>query len=722
MNNKAEQYNLKSFLNKYKVEIPILQRDYVQGRIGEENVRNSFLFKLYEFLTNNYNKTLNLDFIFGYQENNIFFPIDGQQHITTLWLLHIYLYGKKINMSVDEKNYIQKILRNFSYTTRRISASICQLFVGEIINYENQPELVLADRVIYRGEATLDPTVKSMVKMLNAIHEKFNNINNIDMVLERLDYIVFNVIDMEQYKLGESLYIKLNGRGKQLSTYENFKAWIMEDSAIRNEYASCLNTFWIDKFWDTKHNTDISLMKFINICTIYFKYNDGFSKENINFYLKDEVTKNLDKSQYLKINHQYPNDHLFTVERIELMNRAISFISEINFIDLHKLKEIDVFVVLSYLEYNKSTDCEKFNDYYGVITRIYNNVRLEYESDLLYNILGLIKDWKIFSQDIILELSKIEYKRNKQGNFEDNKKEEITKAKLIQTSRINGDEWEAAINEAHKHNYFNGRIMFLLNYSKQNSEYLLEEFKSYYEVASKIFEHDFFSQHLNLIQRSILYIYDYTWYNSHYNLGTNKDDIRNKNPLYNYVFNYEENKKYPFKMYLDKVREQLENNDNISECLKKVISNNNKFKNFNGDWWRYLIVKYSAIMKQSQNKKFYFDDNDMPVWILSKTRMSSIRWNLLTYGLYIFINKYIKKNKCDNIEVSEYEPNDPANNRKCRFSIETQSDTQYEIYHNANTNDITIKQGRVKKLFQYNSTKNIYNFYRNICKDCGIIE
>lgn len=682
MTNITKQYNLKSFLHKYKVEIPILQRDYVQGRVGEENVRNSFLFKLYEFLTNNYHKKLNLDFIFGYQENQIFFPIDGQQRITTLWLLHLYLYGKKINMSVDEKNYIQKLLCKFSYTTRRISAEICQLFVDEIINYENQPEQVLANRMIYRGQATFDPTVKSMVKMLNAIHEKFNNIENIGQVIERLDYIVFSVIDMQQYKLGESLYIKLNGRGRQLSIYENFKAWIMEDSSIRNEYASCLNTFWIDKFWDTKHNTDISLMKFINICTIYFKYNDGFSKENINFYLKDEVTKNLDKSQYLKINHQHPNDHLFTVERIELMNRAIRFISEINFIDLHELKEIDVFVVLSYLEYNKSTDREKFNDYYGVITRIYNNVRLEYESDLLYNILGLIKDWKIFSQNIILELSKIEYQRNKQGNFEDNKKEEITKSKLIQTSRMNGDEWEAVINTAHQHKYFNGRIMFILNYSKDKEHFLIDEFKKYFEVVSQIFDPAFFSKELNLIQRSILSIYDYAWYNSHYNLGLSTNDVQNKNPWYNYVFNYEENKEYPFKMYLDKVREQLGNNDNIGECLEKVINNNNRFKNFNGDWWRYLIVKYSAVMEHSQNKKFYFDDNEKPVWILSKTRMSSIRWNLLTYGLYIFINKYIESNKYHNIVVSEYESNEPADNKRLRFSIKTQSNTQIKIYHN----------------------------------------
>lgn len=712
MDNITEKYNLLNFLQKYNVKIPILQRDYVQGRIGEENVRNSFLFKLYEFIINKDGRKLNLDFIFGYQENNIFYPIDGQQRITTLWLLHLYLYGKQEQALNKE---IKNALKNFSYSVRNISSNFCNLLVRNLLNFNEMPENILSRMLIYSGDMKLDPTVKSMVKMLNSIHEKFNNIKFINDATERLNDIVFSVIDMKQFKLGESLYIKLNGRGRQLSVYENFKAWIMEDNDIRREYASILNTYWIDKFWNIRnqYDTDIYLMKFINICTLYFKYNEGYDKITIN--LKDEPIKTLDKSIYLKKEHNNPNEHIFTIQYISLMDKAINFIADNNF-DIYNLKEIDVFIVLSYFEQNSTIDINKFNDYYGVISRIYNNVRFEYEYDAIYNIHGLIKEWKIYSNNIILKLSELEITNNKSGNFASNKEEEIIKAKLIQKSRQEGNGWETAINKAHEHKYFNGRIMFLLNYSKQNNEYLLEEFKIYYEIVGKIFEHDFFSSKLNLIQRSMLSLYDYTWYNSHYNLGLSNNDLRNKNQWYRYVFNDKENEEYPFKKYVDKVREQFKTN-NILECLQQIIKNNSSFKNFKGDWWRYLIVKYSEVMKHSQNKKFYFDDNEKPVWILSKTRMSSTRWNLLTYGLYVFISKYIKKNNYNDIDVSEYEPSDPTNNNVIRFTI----NNQYSIYHNKNSNEITIKYGKSREVFEYKN-KNIDSYYKNICKYCNIIK
>ena len=75
------------FIQQNAIEIPIIQRDYAQGRIGKEYLRASFLKELKEALDNK-GKPLKLDFVYGSQENNHLQPLDGQQRLTTLWLLH----------------------------------------------------------------------------------------------------------------------------------------------------------------------------------------------------------------------------------------------------------------------------------------------------------------------------------------------------------------------------------------------------------------------------------------------------------------------------------------------------------------------------------------------------------------------------------------------------------------------------------------------------------
>ena len=72
-----------------KIIIPIIQRDYAQGRRGFEvdRVRSRFLDSLYKALTET---PITLDFVYGNIENGILTPLDGQQRLTTLFLLHWY--------------------------------------------------------------------------------------------------------------------------------------------------------------------------------------------------------------------------------------------------------------------------------------------------------------------------------------------------------------------------------------------------------------------------------------------------------------------------------------------------------------------------------------------------------------------------------------------------------------------------------------------------------
>ena len=79
--NFIESFNSKTIL------IPLLQRDYVQGS-KDTAVISPFLDALLE-------KECDLNYIYGYQENGCFVPVDGQQRLTTLWLLYLYLYARR---------------------------------------------------------------------------------------------------------------------------------------------------------------------------------------------------------------------------------------------------------------------------------------------------------------------------------------------------------------------------------------------------------------------------------------------------------------------------------------------------------------------------------------------------------------------------------------------------------------------------------------------------
>lgn len=86
MSEYKNEYTFWQLIEEYVIEIPIIQRDYAQGREFEkvEEVRNGFLEDIYDTIIND--RHLDLDFVYGsLKENKTFIPLDGQQRLTTLF-------------------------------------------------------------------------------------------------------------------------------------------------------------------------------------------------------------------------------------------------------------------------------------------------------------------------------------------------------------------------------------------------------------------------------------------------------------------------------------------------------------------------------------------------------------------------------------------------------------------------------------------------------------
>lgn len=222
-----------------EIKIPMIQRDYAQGRISEIQIRSRFLNAIFDALRNGEN--LNLDFVYGSinEVDKVFIPLDGQQRLTTLFLLHWYITSRELDLK--DKNYLKVmgLLKKFTYYTRPSSSRFCEELVKTKIEFTKEPKEEITNLPWFFKLYQKDPTVSSMLNMLDAIHEKYKE-NNLNL-FEKLDQLKFYILPLNGFNLTEELYVKMNARGKQLTDFENLKAdltnWMKEENnPHKNEF------------------------------------------------------------------------------------------------------------------------------------------------------------------------------------------------------------------------------------------------------------------------------------------------------------------------------------------------------------------------------------------------------------------------------------------------------------------------------------------------------
>ncbi len=116
-------------------------------------------------------------------------------------------------------------MKNFSYATRFSSRDFCQELVKYIPDFcQEKISESIKDQAWYPYEWKNDPTIQSMLIMIDAIHEKFKNQQNLWKSLVTHKNISFYFLPLTEMGLTDDLYIKMNSRGKPLTPFEHFKA------------------------------------------------------------------------------------------------------------------------------------------------------------------------------------------------------------------------------------------------------------------------------------------------------------------------------------------------------------------------------------------------------------------------------------------------------------------------------------------------------------------
>lgn len=315
--NKFEEHSFKSFLEKYHVEIPMIQRDYAQGRTTDDvnRVRNRFLDAIKDCLTNL--ETMKLDFVFGEiekfwsiseankLEKLVVVPLDGQQRLTTLYLLH-WFAAKKENVSTDDYGF----LHHFTYDVRPSSRDFCTHLMEFTPSLEGSLKDQLIDQHWFMGEWNSDPTVQGMLVMLDAIREKFSDIDNLwELLTGEPKRIVFYFLPLSENGLSDELYIKMNSRGKKLTPFEHFKAEFEDLYERGTEKAREINhkfdVEWIDTLFPYRGDDDITddeFMRYFFYISHILCYQQEIEKSNDEFKLIENLYKN---SANAKANRDY---------------------------------------------------------------------------------------------------------------------------------------------------------------------------------------------------------------------------------------------------------------------------------------------------------------------------------------------------------------------------------------------------------------------------------
>ena len=209
-------YTFYDLIEKFEyIEIPALQRDYAQGRREAEEIRSSFLSYLKGKLISEEKDTL--DFIYGTVDEKLqkLVLIDGQQRLTTLFLLYWYLATTGNEQNREE--FQLKMLDNgkssrFRYATRSSSKEFCNALVSRLseINtslFSERPvSEVIIDQKWFQKQWINDSTVKSMLNMLDAMQNEFapcddnlyprlQNVFSVDFLNLNLNFFVHALLD-----------------------------------------------------------------------------------------------------------------------------------------------------------------------------------------------------------------------------------------------------------------------------------------------------------------------------------------------------------------------------------------------------------------------------------------------------------------------------------------------------------------------------------------------
>ena len=498
-----KKYTLLNFLKEdntslISIEIPIIQRDYAQGRSDKRSkeIRETFLKTLIRAIEEKV--PLELDFVYGKRDKNKVFLLDGQQRITTLYLLHWYIAQR-----IRKPSLLKEV--TLGYHVRQYADEFTQKLSDEniLIDFSSSiPSVAVCDCSWFFEAWKHDPTVSGMLNTLDTIHEllKDKEINEERYwQLLKNGAVTFYWLDLEEHQFTDELYLKMNARGKQLSKFENFKASLIKRMADeqwegREDFSLKMDTTYTDLFWQYRGNQTVidneAMNFFAGMAMIAHALRDKSDHERIeelyhyplhvtasDFSVGDFelITEFLDLYSNSKPKDFYIDTPLW--DKDFKADSGKTFFEVFVKDNASVYKQRVFFYALTPL-FIKVEDKANGENFIRIVRNIIENATIN-SAETFAGAIKLMRELLEGSQDIYSYLSKTAI-QSKFASYQ--VEQEIDKAKRI----VADSQWKEASWKAEDHPMFKGDIGFLLLETENN----LDLFKKRYEIAKEMFDED----------------------------------------------------------------------------------------------------------------------------------------------------------------------------------------------------------------------------------------
>lgn len=380
-----------------------------------------------------------------------------------------------------------------------------------------------------------DPTIKSVLTMLDAIQEQFAARRGIYGRLVQADppYITFQVLNLKDFGLSDDLYIKMNGRGKPLTAFETFKAGVEQrlrtlflgetrplngrSCSVEKYFSHRIDTTWTDLFWNCRNQTtnlfDDEIMHLARMLVIVTRDPDGESTEALwkeliveqkpfSFFKFDEcgcIDPNfiatligvLDAWCGARhgIKTRLADSNYFNEE--QTFRKIISNASDLTYAEL-----VQIHAYCGYIRQHPAyIDAAAFNEWMRVVRNLSDNTRYGGVDDFKRSMRS-VNRLLALADSILAHLA--DPTTEVQGFDQKQIREERLKAGLFQKD----PRWKQLILRAEQHGYFHGQVEFLLcfsgvldssikrgqcNWDDADDAAFQQSFKNYFEKACQVF-------------------------------------------------------------------------------------------------------------------------------------------------------------------------------------------------------------------------------------------
>lgn len=631
---KSGKYTLRElFLNKNieQIIVPEIQRDYVWKAEQVISILNSITSDYEKFLINDDLKSLdtiddkiikkmfeqyykkqkyssNIGFIYAYNDSEFkdkYFLIDGQQRLTTMYLLIFAIYNLLDKKDDFVKYYFYQNTLKLDYKVRDSSHDFLIDFITNVSkNFDMEK---LENQYWYFSKYDSDATISSIKENYKIIVNYFTDIDNLQDFKEYIEnYIEFWFFDTNISKQGEELYLSMNSRGEAMQSNENLKALLLKDldldsrGASGKEWEEWQHFFWLNR--GSSENADKGFNEFIRWIIII----EVFSIESTNTdKMKEEKLKNILETEnfvhyieYLSID--IIKGYIISIKKLFDMNLIENHIpTGENKTIIHLIELLPLFKI-AYKE--SSFDLIDYLRYKNFFKNIMRFVDIAKNPDTyIIRTIELMSSYEKIPKDII------ELRNNDKKEFSNiiNNDEKV-KMTILSKTTSNRKKIEKSFWEIEEHGLLKGNLSFLLNLIDKNN-FELDKFEKFKSLFSQIFK----DKVPNKVRQALLVYNDYcihdgwTYHKERYSFEITWKEWNSKNSEMLHECS---------KNLLISLSHMDNDSLSIDDKLDDIINGFDK-----SDDWRYYFIRDSTIFKYAKKSKITWDnDTDKPYLILEQ--------------------------------------------------------------------------------------------------------